>query len=98
MSNDKNEITLDEDTMRSHDSNSGMAIPSDSIMDITAKEYEDNQISFNIGNVNTTTVKISLSVYGNDLRIKYPFKMGNVFSLLFYHGNPKIIIGPQCKI
>jgi hypothetical protein len=94
---DSNDITQDEDTIRSKVSNSRLAIPTDSMMDITAKEI-DNQLSFNIGNVQTTSsVKLTLSVYGNDLRIKYPYKMGNVFSFLFFHGDPKIIIGPQCK-
>jgi hypothetical protein len=76
--------------------NIGIEIPIDSIMDITSKE-DENQIELNINNVNSSSVKLSLSVYGNNLRVKYPIKMGNVYSFLFIHGDPKMIIGPQCK-
>lgn len=41
--------------------------------------------------------KLVLTVYGNDLRIKQPSKLGNVYSFLFINGNPLIILGPQCK-
>jgi hypothetical protein len=43
------------------------------------------------------STKVVLSVYGNDLRIKQPSKLGNVYSFLFVNGDPLIILGPQCK-
>jgi hypothetical protein len=91
---DFKEVSQEEETMRSK--NSRIELPTDSIMDITSKE-EDNQISLNISHVHTSSVKLTLSVYGNDLGIKSPFIMGNVYAFLFIHGDPKIIIGPQCK-
>jgi hypothetical protein len=36
-------------------------------------------------------------VYGNDLKHKYPWKMGKVFTFLYYKRNPIIVIGPDCK-
>lgn len=39
----------------------------------------------------------SSCVYGNDLRIKNPCKMGGLFTLLFYRDQPLLCIGPQCK-
>jgi hypothetical protein len=44
---------------------------------------------------NSSETKLILSVYGNDLRNKYPTRMGGVFSFIFFHGNPLIILGPQ---
>jgi len=84
-----------QDSIRSN--NIILAIPNESIMDTTSKEL-DNQLSFNFSNINSTTVKLSLSVYGNDIRIRSPFKMGNVYSFLFCNGHPRIILGPQCKL
>lgn len=40
----------------------------------------------------------SACVYGNDLRVKNPCKMGGLFTLLFYRDQPLICIGPQCKL
>ena len=36
-------------------------------------------------------------VYGNDIKRKYPCKMGKVFTFLYYKSNPVIVIGPDCK-
>ena len=63
---------------------------------------DDNQISLHFDEVQRQSLsndqmKIVLTVYGNDLRIKYPTKVGNVFSFLFVNGDPLIIIGPQCN-
>lgn len=57
----------------------------------------DNQI-ITIGNVNSSRYggKLTLTVYGNDLRIKYPHKMGNVFTFGFCNGEPCVVLGPQC--
>lgn len=59
----------------------------------------DNQISINnIEPVETTSSnenKLTLLVYGNDLRNKNPTKIGGVYSFIFINGNPLIILGPQ---
>lgn len=86
------DITQDEDSMNTKHSG-----PFSTEGELSARD-DENQISMHLGDVNTTGMKVRLSVYGNDLRIKFPTKMGNVFSFLFWNGDPKIIIGPQCKI
>jgi hypothetical protein len=72
----------------------------------SSRDY-DIQIAMHIGNVDVSMSsmashssagsKLVLTVYGNDLRNKYPNKIGNVFSFLFVNGDPMIILGPQCK-
>lgn len=42
--------------------------------------------------------KLIINVYGNDIQIKSPFKIGNVFSFCYINNMPLIIIGPQCKV
>jgi hypothetical protein len=61
--------------------------------------YEDNKIEMTLNLEKTEkdgNTKFVLSVYGNDLRIKFPSKMGSVYSFIFIGGNPLVIIGPQC--
>jgi hypothetical protein len=68
----------------------------------------DNQITFgNTSRVttdenNTTTSEIKqeekIIVYGNDLKIQKPSKMGNCFTYWYINGQPRIVIGPQCTI
>ena len=42
--------------------------------------------------------KICVLVYGNDIKIKSPFKLGKVYSCCYFYNMPLIIIGPQCNI
>jgi hypothetical protein len=44
-----------------------------------------------------TSRNISKQVYGSDLKEKYPYRMGKLYTFLFSHGHPLIVIGPQCK-
>lgn len=37
-----------------------------------------------------------LRVFGNDIKIKYPTKMGNLYTFVFIRGQPLITIGPEC--
>jgi len=39
-----------------------------------------------------------ITVFGNDIKQKSPFKIGKVYSLLYCDEQPMIIVGPQCKI
>lgn len=53
----------------------------------------------NIENVSTTNSSTpNLKVFGNDLKVKNPSKIGNVHSYLFINGQPLITLGPQCNI
>ena len=47
------------------------------------KEFQDNN------KLNT--------LYGNDITIKCPKKIGNMRAFLYYKDNPLIVIGPDCK-
>jgi hypothetical protein len=92
-----NDITQDIDN--SDIKHSG-PFPTDESEVSSRSREEDNQISMHIGDVNITNseIKLHLTVYGNDMRIKQPNKIGGVYSFLFINGDPLIILGPQCKI
>jgi len=54
--------------------------------------------SFSFVSTNTEAYSnISISVYGTDVRIKAPLKLGKTFSFFYINGYPWFIIGPQCK-
>ena len=36
-------------------------------------------------------------VYGNNVKYKKPWRMGKVFTFLYYKSHPIIVIGPDCK-
>ena len=36
-------------------------------------------------------------LYGNNIKIKNPKKIGKMWAFLYYKGNPLIVIGPNCK-
>lgn len=38
------------------------------------------------------------TIYGNDINIKNPFKLGNSYAFLYVKNQPLIIIGPHCNI
>lgn len=38
-----------------------------------------------------------ITVFGNDIKKKSPFKIGGVFSLIYLDDEPLLIIGPQCN-
>ncbi len=37
-------------------------------------------------------------VFGVNIKNKYPWRMGNVFTFLYYKKTPLIVIGPDCKL
>lgn len=39
-----------------------------------------------------------VSVFGNDIRIKSPFKVGNTYSFCYINRKPLFMIGPNCII
>ena len=39
----------------------------------------------------------NLLLYGNNIKIKNPKKIGKMWAFLYYKGNPLIVIGPNCK-
>jgi len=39
----------------------------------------------------------NLLLYGNNIKMKNPKKIGKMWAFLYYKGNPLIVIGPNCK-
>ena len=39
----------------------------------------------------------NLLLYGNNIKMKNPKKIGKMWAFLYYKGNPLIVIGPDCK-
>jgi hypothetical protein len=56
----------------------------------------NNSISF--VSTSTENTRISITVYGNDVKLKNPLKIGKCFTFLYYKGLPIITLGPECKI
>ncbi len=40
---------------------------------------------------------VILKIYGSDIRIKSPYKMGKLYTFLFFKGEPIFVIGPTCN-
>ena len=56
----------------------------------------NNSISI-VSTINENT-RISVSVYGNDIKLENPLKIGKCYSFLYFRGLPLITLGPECKI
>ena len=39
----------------------------------------------------------NLLLFGNNIKMKNPKKIGKMWAFLYYKGNPLIVIGPNCK-
>lgn len=57
-----------------------------------SRDHDSNILSMSQGNT-----RLTISVYGNDLRMKNPYRMGNVITFIFFNGHPLVVLGPQCK-
>jgi hypothetical protein len=55
----------------------------------------NNSISF--VSTSSENTRISVTVYGNDIKLNSPLKIGNCYSFLYYKGFPIITLGPECK-
>jgi len=54
--------------------------------------------AFSLVSTNTeTNNNIGISVYGSDIKLKAPLKLGKTFSFFYINGFPLFIIGPQCN-
>jgi hypothetical protein len=74
---------------------------SDTMNNMTTERH--NQITFPdipIAKVDTTCSEKDekLKVYGSNIKVKSPSRMGNLFTFLFISKQPIFTIGPQCKI
>ena len=43
------------------------------------------------------TILYDDKVFGNDIKIKKPYRYGKTFTCLYYKNHPIIVIGPDCK-
>lgn len=54
----------------------------------------NNSISFI--STSSENSRIAISVYGNDIKIDSPLKIGMCYSFLYFRGFPLITLGPEC--
>lgn len=55
----------------------------------------NNSISF--VSTSSENTRISVTVYGNDVKMESPLKIGKCFAFLYFKGFPVITLGPECK-
>jgi len=67
--------------------------------DVTSSRNLNNPLNNSISFVSTSSdsARIAISVYGNDIKMENPLKIGKCFSFLYFNGYPIITIGPECK-
>ena len=58
---------------------------------------ESNKIE-TINCISKKSEKIDIIVFGNDISISNPRKMGSLYTFFFINGEPFITIGPQCNL
>ena len=60
----------------------------------TSNDIESQMTSFS---VSTSQSLEQEKIFGNDISIIKPVHMGKTLTLLYFKGNPLIVIGPDCK-
>lgn len=85
-----NEVTTDEEYEGNH--NDVQISTSNSLN--TCQSDQNEKKSYE--NANTIQNKKRL-LYGNDIEILEPSKIGNTFSYIYINNSPCITLGPQCK-
>jgi hypothetical protein len=81
-------------------------VATDTTEDHSSSRFEKNNVlamegslessNMSTSNHNTSISKLDLSVYGNELSLKNPRRIGGVYAFLYRNGHPLIVIGPQC--
>ena len=59
--------------------------------------YLTNPCEVSINNLLRNNTKPVIKVYGNDVKVKSPFQLGNVYSLCYINNMPLLTIGPECN-
>ncbi len=60
--------------------------------------FHDTQIPIpRVDTINSEKTNEKFKVFGTDLRVKSPNKMGKLITFFFVNGEPLFVIGPQCK-
>jgi hypothetical protein len=57
--------------------------------------YQDSTRKSTVKSVVSSSRK-SIFVFGNDIRIKSPFRVGNAYTFCFINRKPLFMIGPNC--
>ncbi len=67
--------------------------------DASSSRDLNNQLNNSISFVSTSSEssRVEICVYGNDIRLENPIKIGKCFSFLYFKGFPLFTVGPECK-
>jgi hypothetical protein len=70
---------------------------------LTTEPTDDTILQDNIYKSSLTSPRVpnifsknTVFVFGNDIRIKSPFRVGNTFSFCYINRKPLFMIGPNC--
>lgn len=61
----------------------------------TSNDIESQMTSFSVSTAQSVEQE---KIFGNDISAIKPLHMGKTSTLLYFKGNPLIVIGPDCKI
>lgn len=75
---------------------SSSTLSSDTNISLESKST-DIESQINSFSVSTSPPLEHEKIYGNDISISKPIHMGKTITLLYFKGNPLIVIGPDCK-
>jgi hypothetical protein len=60
--------------------------------------FHDTHISIpGVDTINSEKINEKFRVFGTDLRVKSPYRMGKLITFFYINGEPLFVIGPQCK-
>ena len=66
-----------------------------------SNDSSDSKVEYKINQNHITELyregTTNITVFGNDIKRKSPFKTGKVYSFIYVNDEPLIIIGPQCN-
>jgi hypothetical protein len=66
-----------------------------------SNDSSDSKVEYKINQNHITELYregiTNITVFGNDIKRKSPFKTGKVYSFIYVNDEPLIIIGPQCN-
>lgn len=89
-----NEISMNNSTIRY-----GPVFTDENCSQRNLNKLNNSHNSLTLVSTNTeSSTNISISVYGSNIKIKKPIKMGKTFSFFYVNDYPWFIIGPQCKL
>lgn len=101
MSNKDHQLKISETTLSdlNHDYGTRYEGPLTTNEDVTSSRNLNNNSNNSISFVSTSSenTRIAISVYGNDIKMDNPIKIGKCFSFMYFKGFPIITLGPECN-